>query len=65
MPAPTQLRYPWPSSALGRAEMEMLFHQRENGSARTPITQLIAEAVRNTYGPQIAKSRVRECKNQT
>jgi len=45
--------------------MEMLFHQRENGSARTPITQLIAEAVRNTYGPQIAKSRVREFKNQT
>ncbi len=43
-------RYPWPASALGPDEMAMLHRRRESLRERTPITQLIAEAVRAAYG---------------
>ncbi len=43
-------RYPWPASALGRRDMEMLHAVRESTSPRVPITKLIAEAVNATYG---------------
>jgi hypothetical protein len=43
-------RYPWPASALGREDMELLHAVRENTSPRVPITKLIALAVESTYG---------------
>ncbi len=43
-------RYPWPASALGPKEMAMLHQRRESLPERTPITRLIAEAVRAAYG---------------
>jgi hypothetical protein len=43
-------RYPWPASALGRKDMEMLHAVRESTSPRVPITRLIAQAVASTYG---------------
>jgi hypothetical protein len=42
-------RYPWPASALTQEDMATLHAVRENGRARVPITQLIAEAVRRAY----------------
>jgi hypothetical protein len=49
-------RYPWPASAIGRKDMEMLHAVRESTSPRVPITKLIAEAVNATYG-QALKAR--------
>jgi hypothetical protein len=43
-------RYPWPASAPGRLEMELLHAVRESSSPRVPITGLIADAVASTYG---------------
>jgi hypothetical protein len=45
-------RYPWPASAITREDMSLLFLVREQGSKRIPITELIAHAVRETYGRQ-------------
>lgn len=45
-------RYPWPASAINADDMATLFRVRENGANRIPITQLIARAVRETYGRQ-------------
>ena len=45
----TGYRYPWPASAIGRKEMEMLHAVRESTSPRVPITRLIANAVASTY----------------
>ena len=42
--------YPWPASALSADDMRMLHGVREGHPRRVPITQLIAEAVRQTYG---------------
>ena len=42
--------YPWPASALSAEDMRMLYCIREGHPRRVPITQLIAEAVRQTYG---------------
>jgi hypothetical protein len=49
----TGFRYPWPASALGRKDMEMLHAVRESTSPRVPITRLIAEAVAFTYGQDL------------
>jgi len=46
-------RYPWPASAIGRRDMELLHAVRESTSPRVPITRLIAEAVNATYGQAI------------
>jgi hypothetical protein len=44
-------RYPWPASGLTPNEMALLHTAREeSGRPRTPITRLIARAVRETYG---------------
>ena len=42
--------YPWPASALSAEDMRMLHSVREGQPRRVPITRLIAEAVRQTYG---------------
>ena len=46
--------YPWPASALSADDMRMLHGVREGHPRRVPITQLIAEAVRQTYGATTA-----------
>ena len=47
-------RYPWPASAIGAEEMELLYHAREGGEDRPPITRLIRDAVRSCYGDGLA-----------
>ena len=46
----TPFRYPWPASALTQADMAVLHAVREGGEMHIPITELIARAVRVTYG---------------
>ena len=46
--------YSWPASALSADDMRMLHGVREGHPRRVPITRLIAEAVRQTYGAAIA-----------
>ena len=45
-------RYPWPASRLTPEEMALLYHARERSPSHFPITQLIAHAIRATYGHQ-------------
>ena len=50
---PNDFRFAWPSSAIRRGhEMALLYRMREASPDRTPITQLIAHAIRATYGHQ-------------
>jgi hypothetical protein len=46
-------RYPWPASALTRSDMAVLHAVREGGDGHIPITELIARAVRSTYGAHL------------
>ena len=43
--------YPWPASALTADDMAVLYRRKAQCPRRTPIAQLIADAVRRTYGP--------------
>ena len=43
-------RYPWPASAITPQDMAILHAVRESATQRTSITQLIANAVHQTYG---------------
>ena len=43
----TEKKYPWPASAVSEKEMEMLYYMREK--TKTPITQLVKEAIQKTY----------------
>ena len=45
----TRTRYPWPASAIGAADMRMLYEIREASHPRVPISLLIALAVREAY----------------
>ena len=48
---PNNYRFAWPASAIRRGqEMALLYRVRESLPERTPITQLIAHAIRTTYG---------------
>ena len=49
----TNYRYPWPASALTQADMAVLHAVREGGEPRIAITELIARAVRQTYGAHL------------
>lgn len=42
-------RYPWPASAISSQEMALLYQVRKSGP-RQSITELIARAIRQTYG---------------
>ncbi len=42
-------RYPWPASALTKADMALLHACREATHPRVPITMLLAEAVRYRF----------------
>jgi hypothetical protein len=44
-------RYPWPASAITPKDMALLHSVRETAAKRVPITALVAEAVRQCYGP--------------
>lgn len=45
--------YPWPASALTADEMAILYQVRETQTPRTPINQLLAQAVRIAYPQQV------------
>ena len=59
--------YPWPASALTSADMLVLYRTKHRSSQRTPIAQLIADAVRRAYGPgaRAGALAVMETNNQT
>ena len=42
--------YAWPSSGITEQDMRLLYHARKSQPVKTPITELIARAVRQTYG---------------
>ena len=46
--------YPWPASALSPRDMALLHAVRESSQPRVSITDLVAHAVRTTYGHQAA-----------
>ena len=50
MPKNTYPDWPWPSSGLSTADMHLLYLARELSLKRQPITHLLAQAVRHTYG---------------
>jgi hypothetical protein len=50
MPREPQSKYFWPSSGLSESDMALLYRARETLPVRQPITQLLAQAVRETYG---------------
>ena len=43
-------KYFWPASAISESDMALLYRARESSPERTPISRLLAAAVRNTYG---------------
>jgi hypothetical protein len=43
-------RLPWPASQISKADLSILFSVREHSPERTPITHLIAQAIRTQYG---------------
>lgn len=44
------MKYPWPASGITPEDMGLLYQVRECGPERTPITELLARAVREIYG---------------
>ena len=50
MPREPTSKYFWPSSAITESDMALLYEAREASEPRTPITQLLARAIRQTYG---------------
>ena len=50
MPRQPKSKYFWPASAITESHMSLLYRARQVSPNRTPITQLIARAVRETYG---------------
>ena len=50
MPYPNTYRYPRPASAITPQDMALLHKARKSAGRRTPISSLVAEAVRVTYG---------------
>lgn len=50
MPQNTYPDWPWPASALSAQDMHLLYLARELSRKRQPITRLLAQAVRHTYG---------------
>lgn len=47
---PRKSKYFWPSSAITSADMALVYAARESRSPRVPISDLIAQAIRHTYG---------------
>ena len=43
-------KYFWPASAITPADMALLHAARESTQPRVPISELIARAIRQTYG---------------
>jgi hypothetical protein len=50
MPREPQSKYFWPASAITEDDMDLLYRARESSQIRVPITQLLARAVRETFG---------------
>ena len=47
-------RYPWLASAIGAADMRMLYEIRQASRPRVTIAGLVARAIRETYAEQDA-----------
>ena len=47
-------RYPWPASAIGAADMRMLYEIRQASRPRVSIAGLVVRAIRETYAEQDA-----------
>ena len=45
-----QSKYAWPASRLSDEDMYMLYLARQQSAERTPISRLLAQAVRETFG---------------
>ena len=50
MPRKPQSKYFWPASAITEADMDLLYRARESSHDPIPITRLLAQAVRETFG---------------
>jgi hypothetical protein len=50
MPRGKQSKYFWPASAISESDMDLLYRARESLPGSKPITQLLAQAVRDTFG---------------
>ena len=46
---PIRTRYPWPASAIGAADMRMLYEIRQASRPRVSIAGLVVRAIRETY----------------
>ena len=46
----SRYRYPWPASAITAADMALLHRARQAAAPHIPITELIAQAVREACG---------------
>lgn len=52
--------YAWPASALNPSDMALLYRTRETGERQVPISQLIVQAIRKTYGETNNRNREEE-----
>lgn len=50
MPRERRSKYFWPASAMNSEDMALLYAARESSRPRVPISELIAIAIRKTYG---------------
>ena len=62
MPREPKSKYFWPASAITESHMALLYRVRQASPNRTPITQLIARAVRETYGTHASELAHQLCK---
>jgi hypothetical protein len=46
-------KYFWPASAITPADMALVYKAREAAPRRIPISELIARAIRQTYGQNV------------
>jgi hypothetical protein len=50
VPREHRSKYFWPASAITPADMALVYRVREATHPRVPISELIARAIRETYG---------------
>ena len=53
MPRGRRSKYFWPASAITPADMALVHTARETSRPRVPISELIARAIRQTYGQAV------------
>lgn len=58
-------KYFWPASAITPADMALVYKARESAQPRIPISELIARAIRHTYGQYAIEALPEETQTQT